>query len=105
MGKTEKSKNPQTRFQSPKGMHDILPQDEALWEFLRKQLRSVADAHNFLRIDTSMLEPASLFEMSLGATSDVVERQMFSFKTRGGDSLVLRPGVRRVLRGRIFNMA
>ncbi len=86
-----KQKNNHMRFQSPKGMHDILPSDELLWERLRKQIREVADAYNFLCIDTTLLEPAALFEASLGATSDVVEKQMFSFKTKSGDMLVLRP--------------
>jgi histidyl-tRNA synthetase len=78
-------------FQSPKGMHDILPQDEGLWEKIRQSLRSVAEGYNFRRIDTTLLESSALFEKSLGSTSDVVEKQMFALKTLGGDSLVLRP--------------
>ncbi len=78
-------------FQSPKGMHDILPAEEGLWEKVRKEVREIATSYNFLRIDTTLLEPAELLEKSLGATSDVVEKQMFVMKTKGGDSLVLRP--------------
>lgn len=89
-------------FQSPKGMHDILPLEEPLWEKLRKDLRTVAEAYNFRRIDTTLLESADLFERSLGATSDIVEKQMFAFRTKGGDMLVLRPeGTASVMRAYI----
>lgn len=78
-------------FQSPKGMHDVLPQEEPLWDKVRKEVKDTAEFYNFRRIDTSTLEYAALFERSLGATSDVVERQMFVFTTKSGDKLVLRP--------------
>jgi len=86
-----KSSKPRGLYASPKGMHDILPQEQFFWEKIRKSLKDVADAYNFLRIDTTLLESQALFERSLGSSSDVVEKQMFSFKTRGGDDLVLRP--------------
>ncbi len=86
-----KSSKPRGIFASPKGMHDILPQEQIFWERIRKSVKEIAESYNFLRIDPSLLEPQALFERSLGATSDVVEKQMFSFKTRGGDELVLRP--------------
>src|SRR3989344_1223623 len=85
-----KSKSKGT-FRSPKGMHDILPQEQAWWDKVRKAVKETSDAYNFLRIDTPILEPAELFERSLGAASEAVEKQMFVFKTKGGDSLVLRP--------------
>lgn len=89
-------------FQSPKGMHDILPTEEPLWEKLRKDLRAVAEAYNFRRVDTTLLESMDLFERSLGATSDIVEKQMFAFRTKGGDMLVLRPeGTASVMRAYI----
>lgn len=76
---------------APKGMHDILPGDQPLWEKIRKVAKETADFYNFLKIDTTMLEKASLFERSLGATSDVIEKQMFLLKTKSGDDLALRP--------------
>jgi histidyl-tRNA synthetase len=78
-------------FYSPKGMHDIMPVDQAWWEKIRREVKNIAEAYNFSRIDTALLESASLFEKSLGTTSDVVEKQMFAFKTKGGDNIVLRP--------------
>ncbi len=75
----------------PKGMHDILPTDQPLWEKIRKAIKEVSDFYNYWRIDTPLLEKAELFTRPLGETSDVVEKQMFSLKTKGGDDLVLRP--------------
>lgn len=76
---------------SPKGMHDILPADQPIWEKIRRAVKEVADFYNYLKIDTPMLENIQLFERPLGETSDVVAKQMFVIKTRGGDQLVLRP--------------
>lgn len=71
-------------------MHDILPDDQPLWERLRKHLRDIADTYNFFRIDTPIVEAAGLFEHSVGAGTDVVEKQMFRLDTKEG-SYVLRP--------------
>ncbi len=79
------------QFQSPKGMHDILPQDQPWWERLRKEMREVANFYNFLRIDTPVLEQAALFEKSIGEATEIVEKQMFFSKEKGGERLVLRP--------------
>jgi len=79
------------QFRPPKGMSDILPQDQPWWERVRKETKEIADYYNFLRIDTPILEKVELFEKSLGATSDIVEKQMFFLKSKSGDSLVLRP--------------
>lgn len=76
---------------SPKGMHDILPADQPIWEKIRRAVKDVADFYNYLKIDTPMLENIQLFERPLGETSDVVAKQMFVIKTKGGDQLVLRP--------------
>lgn len=78
-------------LQTPKGMHDILPEDQARWDLLRGAARSIAGAYNFLRIDTSLFEFAEVFERSIGEFTDIVEKEMFMFKTKGHDRLVLRP--------------
>lgn len=88
--KTEK-KEKKTLFQSPKGMHDILPAEQPYWEKVRKTNREIADFYNFSRIDTPILETAEIFECSVGESTDIIEKQMFGLKTKGGDRLVLRP--------------
>lgn len=75
----------------PKGMHDILPDGQPLWEKIRKIAKETADFYNFSRIDTPILERAELFERSLGETSDVIEKQMLVIRGKGRDSLALRP--------------
>lgn len=86
--RTNKQSQP---LQSPKGMHDILPQDQPIWDKVRKASRYIADAYNFMRIDTPILEHAALFERPLGEESDVVQKEMFTLRTKGGDRLALRP--------------
>lgn len=78
-------------FQSVKGMSDILPKDQNWWQMLRQVGFSVSELHDFHFIETPILEPAGLFEAGVGQSTDIVEKQMYSFKTKGGDLVVLRP--------------
>ncbi|MDE2001460.1 MAG: histidine--tRNA ligase [Patescibacteria group bacterium] len=78
-------------LQSPKGMHDILPQDQEWWDKVRKELQSITEYYHYRRIDPTLLERAEVFEKTLGETTDVVEKQMFVFTSRSGDRLALRP--------------
>lgn len=78
-------------LQAPKGTHDVLPHDELWWDRVLKVARECADAYNFSKIDTPVLEYASLFERGVGGETDIVEKEMYHVKTRGGDTLVLRP--------------
>ncbi|HZX00895.1 MAG TPA: histidine--tRNA ligase [Candidatus Paceibacterota bacterium] len=78
-------------FQSPKGMHDILPADWPLWDKVYKAAKDVADFYNFSRIETPMLESVDLFVRGVGEVTDIVEKEMFVLKTKGGDKLALRP--------------
>lgn len=87
--KSKKKKAP--IITAPKGMHDSLPADQPLWEKIKKHIKEVADSYNFMRIDTPLIEKFELFTRPLGESSDVVEKEMFTLKTKGGDTLVLRP--------------
>lgn len=91
MASLKKAKSARVTPQSPKGMHDILPHDQFLWERVRRALRETAEFYNFLRIDTPIVERAALFERSVGETSDIVEKEMFYLDVKGLDKLVLRP--------------
>ncbi|MBS3903320.1 MAG: histidine--tRNA ligase [Anaplasmataceae bacterium] len=76
---------------APKGMHDYLPYDQ-LW---RDRVRSVgadlAEAYSFGRIETPLVEDAELFVRGIGEETDLVGKEMYTLKTKGGDTLVLRP--------------
>lgn len=81
----------QQPIQAVKGMHDILPQDQGRWNLLRTVGESVFAAYGFERIDVPVVEETALFLRGVGQGTDIVEKQMYTFKTRGGDELTLRP--------------
>lgn len=74
-----------------RGMKDILPTDLPWWDFLRRQTDAEAAAFGFSRIETAVLEPTALFQRPLGEGTDVVQKEMYTFSDRGGDSVTLRP--------------
>ncbi|MBI2003411.1 MAG: histidine--tRNA ligase [Parcubacteria group bacterium] len=78
-------------IQSVKGMHDILPQDWPLREFIFKKAKTILEDYDYERIETPVLEETELFQRGVGEGTDIVEKEMYSFKTRGGDSVTLRP--------------
>src|SRR3989344_3791757 len=75
----------------PKGMHDVLPKDMPFWDKVIEATREIADFYNFSRIETPIAEKEELFEKGVGETTDIVEKEMYFLKTKGGDKLVLRP--------------
>ncbi len=77
--------------QSVKGMHDVIPPEQALWDKIRSVVRDRALQYNFSRIDTPFLEHVRLFQRGLGDDSDVIEKEMYTLTTKGGDLLALRP--------------
>ncbi len=80
-------------FQSPKGMHDILPQDFLYLEKIEKAFKKVSSFFDFLRLEPPLLEDVRLFERGTGPNSEIVQKQMFFVKSRSRSesSLVLRP--------------
>ncbi|OGY43743.1 MAG: histidine--tRNA ligase [Candidatus Buchananbacteria bacterium RIFCSPHIGHO2_02_FULL_40_13] len=73
------------------GMRDILPQDQKYWEKVRQVAKQISIDYGYDRIDTPVLELTELFVRGVGAQTDIVEKEMFSFTDQGGDNLVLRP--------------
>ena len=92
------------KFQTPKGMHDIFGEE---WKYYKKifdTVESFANFYSFRRIETPILEEAELFTKGIGLATDVVKKEMFIFKTKGGDNLALRPeGTAPVMRAYIQN--
>lgn len=78
-------------LQTPKGMHDILPSEQQWWERIRTTASDLAAFYGFSKIETPILEYASLFERGVGEETDVVTKEMYIVKTKGGDTLALRP--------------
>ncbi len=78
-------------IQSVKGMNDILPADQPYWQAILKKASAILADYGFEKIDTPIVEYTDLFLRSVGEVSDIVEKEMYNFKTKGGDELSLRP--------------
>ncbi len=78
-------------IRSPKGMHDMLPADVRYYDELTRTAREIVEYYGFSEIKTPHVEHAELFLRPLGETSDVVQKEMYTFRTKGGDLLALRP--------------
>jgi len=78
-------------IRSIRGMNDVLPSEAHYWEFLEENLKNLAKSYGYLEIKTPVLESTELFERSIGDVTDIVEKEMYTFEDRNGDSLSLRP--------------
>ncbi len=78
-------------IQSIRGMHDILPEHTPLWRWLEAQIRAVLERYDFHEIRIPLVEKTELFTRAIGQTTDVVEKEMYAFDDRNGESLCLRP--------------
>jgi len=74
-----------------KGFSDILPGEVEIWQAVEAKARQVFNAYNFAEIRIPILEKTELFSRSIGETTDIVEKEMYTFEDSGGDSLTLRP--------------
>ena len=72
-------------------MHDILPADMPVWNQLEDTYRSLVESYGYQQIRTPIVEKSALFSRSIGEVTDIVEKEMYSFTDRNGDSLSLRP--------------
>jgi len=80
-----------TTIQAVRGMNDILPADSAAWQYLEGVLRDVMHAYGYSELRMPLLEKTELFRRSIGEVTDIVEKEMYTFEDRNGDSLTLRP--------------
>ena len=78
-------------LQSIRGMNDILPSETATWQKLEAILSDIAHGYGYQEIRFPIVESSDLFLRSIGETTDIVGKEMYSFTDRNGDSLSLRP--------------
>ncbi len=78
-------------LQAPRGMSDLLPEDEAAWRFVRDTTERVAGSFGYSLIATPIVEDARVFARTSGGESDIVSKEMYVFEDRGGGELALRP--------------
>ncbi|MCR4343038.1 MAG: histidine--tRNA ligase [Patescibacteria group bacterium] len=99
-----KEKDKKEIFQTPKGMKDILPEDYEYYSFIYDKIGSIAEYYDFKPIQTPHLEKIDLFTAAIGETTDIVEKEMYTLKTKGKDHLALRPeGTAPIMRSYIAN--
>ena len=81
------SKKRKRGHQSPQGMHDVLFGEQAYFKKIYNAVENIADFYGFKLIETPILEEAALFEKGTGSNTDIVQKQMYTFRTKGGDWL------------------
>lgn len=92
------------KFQAPRGMHDILPKDQKYFRKIYNIIEDIANFYRFGKINTPILEDAELFSKGIGLSTDIVQKEMYTLRTKGGNYLSLRPeGTASVVRAFIEN--
>ncbi|GIQ64065.1 histidine--tRNA ligase 2 [Paenibacillus cisolokensis] len=91
-------------IQKPPGVQDILPGSVERWQYVEQVARDICRRFNFKEIRTPMFEMTELFQRGVGETTDIVEKEMYTFTDRGGRSITLRPeGTAGVVRAYVEN--
>jgi histidyl-tRNA synthetase len=78
-------------FQAPRGTTDLLPEEQKYRRYIEARATDLARRYGYGRIDSPVFEDSGLFIRSVGEGTDIVEKEMYTFEDRGGDSLTLRP--------------
>lgn len=79
------------KIQAIRGMNDILPEQTPVWQFVEAKVRKVLSGYGYREIRMPIVEQTDLFKRSIGEVTDIVEKEMYTFEDRNGDSLTLRP--------------
>lgn len=93
--------------QAPKGTRDMLPQDAYLWQYIEQKEREIAARWGYREIRTPVFEHTELFLRGVGGTTDIVQKEMYTFLDKGERSITLKPegtagAVRAFVEGRLF---
>ncbi|MEK5185608.1 histidine--tRNA ligase [Solibacillus sp. FSL W7-1324] len=78
-------------FKVPKGTQDILPGQSEKWQYVERVIRDLCDKYRYNEIRTPMFESTELFQRGVGDTTDIVQKEMYTFTDKGNRSLTLRP--------------
>ena len=91
-------------IQRPKGTKDLLPQDSYLWQYLENKVKELFEVYGYQEIRVPVFEYTELFQRGVGDSTDVVQKEMYTFEDKGGRSITLRPeGTAGVIRAYIEN--
>ncbi len=96
------------QIQAPKGTKDVLPQDSYKWQYVESKIRELCRLYGISEIRTPVIEHTELFLRGVGDTTDIVQKEMYTFKDKGDRSITLKPEgtagvVRAFLENRLFN--
>ncbi|MFO7891130.1 MAG: histidine--tRNA ligase [bacterium] len=78
-------------FRSPKGVSDILPEEQRLWQYVEKKINRITQIYGYEKLGLPVFEATELFSRGVGETTDIVEKEMYTFIDKGKNSLTLRP--------------
>ncbi|ALX48176.1 histidine--tRNA ligase [Lentibacillus amyloliquefaciens] len=78
-------------MKAPRGTVDILPEEAAKWQFVENKIKDVCRRYHFDEIRTPLFEHTEVFQRGVGDSTDIVQKEMYTFDDRGGRSLTLRP--------------
>lgn len=97
-------------FKAPRGTHDVLPSEVERWHYIEEVIRKICQEYGYGEIRTPLFEQTELFARGVGESTDIVGKEMYSFKDRGQRSMTLRPEctasvVRAFLEHKLFNDA
>ena len=88
----------------PRGTEDVLPKDSKLWQYIENTARRVCELYGYKEIRTPVFEHTELFTRGVGDTTDVVQKEMYTFEDKGGRSITLKPeGTATLVRSYIEN--
>ncbi|MCF8009002.1 MAG: histidine--tRNA ligase [Halanaerobiales bacterium] len=95
---------------APRGTNDIIPPESSKWNYLESEARSIFDLYNYQEIRTPIFEYTELFQRGIGEVTDIVEKEMYTFKDKSGRSITLRPEgtasvVRSFLENKVYGQA
>ncbi|SFC41481.1 histidyl-tRNA synthetase [Marinospirillum celere] len=79
------------KIQAIRGMNDLLPDSSPRWQYLEEKVRTLLNRYGYSEIRMPIVEQTALFKRSIGEVTDIVEKEMYTFEDRNGDSLTLRP--------------
>ena len=79
------------KIQAIRGMNDILPEQSPVWQYVESMVRKILSRYGYQEIRMPVVEQTDLFKRSIGEVTDIVEKEMYTFEDRNGDSLTLRP--------------
>lgn len=91
-------------IKAPKGTHDVTPQEAAIWQYIEETAREICKEYGYGEIRLPVFEHTELFQRGVGDTTDVVQKEMYTFNDKGGRSITLRPeGTAGVVRAYLEN--